>query len=284
MMKRLVAIAMVVGLCALGLGYTPPNASAHAGHTITIDDATVSEGGNAVFQLHLSPPVEQNEFVQVTATTTSGSATSADYTPKTQTLTFEQCPGICLGAGLQLFSVQTTQDTLVEGSENLVVSLSNAVAGCTGFCITGASISDGVAIGTVTDDDSAPGASPTPSASPPAQPSPGAGGPTLAINDVVNATKVDDCGLTVSLSTPSRLPVRVTWTAGGDTDQLSGATSGELIFKPGDRSVPLTLDVIKQRKKVGLVTVQLSNAQGAPITDDEGTCSIKKKKKKKRRR
>ncbi len=87
--------------------------------TLSIGDATASEGKSATFSLRLSSAHDAD--VTVTATTADGTAAApGDYTHTTRTLTI---PAGDLGA---TFAVPTTSDTLVEGDETFTVILSNA--------------------------------------------------------------------------------------------------------------------------------------------------------------
>ncbi|WP_307722549.1 Calx-beta domain-containing protein, partial [Sphaerospermopsis reniformis] len=83
--------------------------------------------------------------VNVATSIASGDTASAnDFTAKTETLTFAQ------GETSKTFTVQTTQDTLLEGNETFTVSLSNPTSGAI------ISSTNGTAKGTINNDDSSP--------------------------------------------------------------------------------------------------------------------------------
>ena len=112
--------------------------------TVTISDATVTEGGNLVFDVTLSNPAAAD--ITVTLATADGTATEpGDYPATTSTLTFSA------GDTAGTFTVGTVADTIDELDEILTVSVS-ASTGPVG------DTSD-TAIGTIDDDDDAPNVS-----------------------------------------------------------------------------------------------------------------------------
>lgn len=256
-MKKVLSSFVAVATAATALFVLAPRASA-ADHTVSINDIIVSEGaGTATFTLTLSPAPVSNggTTYKVKASTSNGTATTpADYSTTTGTVTWASGSS----AATQSFSVPLVQDVSEEGSETFFVNLSAPTSsGCRGLNCTVPTIAigDGSGTATITDDDA-----------------------SLSISDTTNATKSTDCPFTVVLSQPLTSQVRVTFTASGDTGQLGGATSGQLTFVPGDTSETLTLDVVKQKKRTGTVTVTLSGAIGATVSDGTGTCTIKKRR------
>ena len=109
--------------------------------TVTINDATASEGADMTFTVTLSEAVQGG--LKVTPSYTNSSAESGDYTANTTTLTFTGTKG-----ETQTFTVSTTEDAVLEGNETFTVglSVSDAPSGVT-YTDTGT--------GTITDDDSA---------------------------------------------------------------------------------------------------------------------------------
>jgi YD repeat-containing protein len=114
--------------------------------TITNDDAapafsinnkSVSEGGTLTFTVTKSGATAKTHAVNYA--TANGSATTADYTAKSGTLTFTS------GQTSKTVSVPTIEETLIESNETLTVNLSAATAGAT--------ISDSQGIGTIINDD-----------------------------------------------------------------------------------------------------------------------------------
>ncbi|MEC7838642.1 MAG: Calx-beta domain-containing protein [Chlamydiota bacterium] len=109
--------------------------------TISITDASVTEGGVLSFTVSLSHV--SFETIEVDYATADGTATLGDndYTANSQTLTFLS------GTLSQTVSVLTTADTKFELNENLFVNLTNP---------SNATISDAQGVGTILNDDAAP--------------------------------------------------------------------------------------------------------------------------------
>jgi hypothetical protein len=264
-MRKALSIAVVVALGAIGT-LTAGAVSAHAGHTITVTDGAVNEGSTVTVTVRVSPATEntsgfngRKETITVGVATVAGSATAPDdFTNKAQTLTFAP------GTSTQTFTVATVQDALAEGNETFTVRLSNPTFVCVRSfglrCPSSGSITDDSGLVTIVDDEAPP---PPPS--------------DLSISDAPGKATIDtDCVHTVTLSPAASGAVTVDFAATGAVNQL-GNTSGSLSFAPGETTKTLTLDVVKQKRAPGLVTVTLSNAVGANIVDDSATCVIKKK-------
>ena len=112
--------------------------------TLAVADATVSEGNsgtrNLAFTVSLSAAATGP--VTVAYATGNGTATAgSDYTAASGTLTF------AAGETSKVVNVQVSGDTAVEANETLTLTLSSP---------SGATIADGAAIGTITNDDTAP--------------------------------------------------------------------------------------------------------------------------------
>ena len=107
---------------------------------LEIQDAEVTEGGIAEFTVTLSSAA--TGAVTVSYATVDGTATAgADYTTTSGMLSFTP------GQTTKRVEVQTLPDTDQEGAESFTVRLSGA---------TGATLTDGVATGTILDDDDRP--------------------------------------------------------------------------------------------------------------------------------
>lgn len=109
--------------------------------SITIGNATTTEGNaatvNAVFSVTLS--IQSSQTVSLSYATADGSATApSDYQATSGSLTFDP------GQTVKQIVVPLVGDSVPEINETYAVNLSSA---------TGASITDGVALGTITDDD-----------------------------------------------------------------------------------------------------------------------------------
>ena len=120
-----------------GIGTITDNDSASVG----IDDVTVDEAdGTATFTVALTGEV-QGGFSVDAATADDTATAGSDYTAATQTLNFAGTNG-----ETQTFTVNITDDAVLEGTEQFFANLSNATDGVT--------IADGQGIGTITDNDS----------------------------------------------------------------------------------------------------------------------------------
>ena len=159
--------------------------------SLSIGDVTVAEnGGAAVFTVSLD--IASGETVTVDYATGDDSATAGpDYTADTGTLTFDP------GDLSKTISVTIKDDSTGEGSEAFTVTLSNA---------SNASIGDGSATGTITDNEQTP---------------------TLSIADA-SATEGSPVAFTVTLSPVAAGDVTVGYatsdgTATTDTNHADGA-------------------------------------------------------------
>ncbi|HQS18297.1 Calx-beta domain-containing protein [Reyranella sp.] len=116
---------------------------------ISVADATVTEGNNGTSALAFTVTLSAATSGPVTVayTTANGTAKAGqDYTAQTGTLTF------AAGEISKVINVQVSGDTAVESNETLKLTLSSP---------TGAVIADGVAIGTILNDDNATPTLPT---------------------------------------------------------------------------------------------------------------------------
>ncbi|WP_197451697.1 Calx-beta domain-containing protein [Rosistilla oblonga] len=111
--------------------------------TFTVENATIEEGGTALFTVSLDNPIDTAVVVDIDFS--GGTASGSDYDNAAQTVTF--AAGSTTG---QTFSVATTEENLVELTETFIASLSLATAiGSRDVTATD------TATGTITDDDSA---------------------------------------------------------------------------------------------------------------------------------
>jgi K319L-like, PKD domain/Calx-beta domain len=112
--------------------------NAPAASTISIGDASATEGGAETFTVTLSAP--QAAAVTVDFATADGTAVApGDYTAATGTVTFAP------GDVSETVTVNTIDDNDVEGTETFDVNLSNPTGN--------ASIADGTGVGTINDND-----------------------------------------------------------------------------------------------------------------------------------
>ena len=208
---------------------------------LEIQDAEVTEGGIADFTVTLSSAA--TGAVTVSYATVDGTATAgADYTTTSGTLSFTS------GQTTKRVEVQTLQDTDQEGAESFTVRLSGA---------TGATLTDGVATGTILDDDDRP---------------------SLRIGDA-RVTEGGTAAFTVTLSSAATGAVTVSY-ATVDGTATAGAdyttTSGTLSFTPGQTTKRVEVQTLPDTDQEGAesFTVRLSGATGATLTDGVATGTI----------
>jgi uncharacterized repeat protein (TIGR01451 family) len=188
---------------------------------VSIDDVTVTEGNSgtspAVFTVRLQPAsavlAATVDYQVVGVTAFSGS----DFLPNAGTLTFQA------GETQKTITVAIVGDVIAEEIETYSVLLSNAV---------NATLDDPTGIGTIVDNDS--------------------GGPSVPSVQIGNVAVPEGNGtsnitFTATLSATSTTVSRVRWqtqdgtaTAGADYT----ASSGELVFQPGDLTKTFTVPIL----------------------------------------
>jgi arylsulfatase A-like enzyme len=222
---------------------------------LSIEDVAIAEGdkggSKAVFTVTLSAP--SGNAVSVDFATTQGTAQSGrDFGSTSGTLSLP--PGV--GSGMA--SVRVYGDTSVEGDETFMVTLSDPAM---------ATISDGEAIGTILDDDTAP---PPPSM------------PSLSVADVAvseghEGTVAAPFLLTLSEPAPTNVLISYqttdgTATAGTDYHSLTGTIRIRAGRTNGIVSVPVTGDVLDEPTEKFSLT--LTAASGATIADGNAVGTI----------
>ena len=219
---------------------------------ISVADATVTEGNsgttNLAFTVTLSAAASGPVTVAYTTSDVSARA-GQDYAVRSGTLTFAP------GETSKVVLVPVTGDTTVEANETLKLTLSQP---------TGATIDDGVAIGTVVNDDTAPP-------------------PSLSVGDASSsegsAATPGHTTFTVSLSSAATGPVTVRF-ATGDGTAVAGsdyvAQSGTLTFAAGETQKTIQIatigDAVVEANEA--FSVVLSSATGATIADATGVGTI----------
>ena len=188
------------------------------GITVSVGDVTVTEGNagevDASFPVTLSAASAGTVTVQFD--TSDGSAAApADYTARSSvTVSFDP------GQTSQNVVVKVQGDLLDEIDEAFAATLSNP---------TGATVADGSATGTITDDD---------------------GAPSLSIGDqsvTEGNSATTPMTFTVSLSAPSGKTVVVNYSTTPGSASVPGDVldaSGQLTFAPGDTSETITVSVV----------------------------------------
>jgi hypothetical protein len=231
-----------------GTGLGTINDNDGSASSLSIADLSVAEGNsgtaNATFTVTLSPASAQT--VTVGYSTANGTASGGnDYVTTSGTLTFTP------GQTSRTLVVLVNGDTLDEANETFVVNLGSP---------TNASLADGSATGTITDDDATP---------------------TLSIGDVTiteGNSGTSNAVFTVSLSAPSGQTVTVAYATANGTTSSSDyiATSGTLTFAPGTPTgtvtVPVTGDLQDEANETFLVN--LSGAVNATIADAQAVGTI----------
>ncbi|HEV7378088.1 MAG TPA: Calx-beta domain-containing protein [Pyrinomonadaceae bacterium] len=227
--------------------------------TVTIN---VNEGGALAFSSATYSVSESGGSVTITITRTGGSAGTAtvlfntsngtastsDYTPVSQTLTFND------GESSKTVNVLINNDAVSESNETVNLTLSNA--GGTGQLGT-----PSTAILTINDDDAQP---------------------ALSINDVTQAegnSGTTAFNFTVTLSSASGQTVTVSYATANGTATAPGdyqAASGVLTFNSGETTKTVTVfvngDTLAETDENFFVN--LSGAANATISDNQGVGTI----------
>ena len=217
------------------------------GPTISVNDVTTSESGDAVFEVTLSAASLQE--VRVQYATSGGTATAgSDYTPASGTLTFAP------GETKKQVPVDVTDDASDEPDETFNLVLSNP---------SGATIADGTGVATITDNDD----------------------PAISINDVLvpeaNQGTSSTATFTVSLSSAGTSTITVKYTTADGTatapaDYVPRVAPGTVEFAPGETSKTITVTVVGDNTDEADETflVNLSDPTNATIADGSGTATI----------
>jgi hypothetical protein len=232
---------------------TITNDDAAATPTLSIADASVSEGNSGTktltFAVSLSPAASGT--VTYNIATSNGTATSgSDYVASSLT-----GQTISAGATSKAFVVTINGDTTTEPNETFNVTLSS---------VSGATLGDGSAVGTITNDD-------------------GGSTPTISISDATVAegnSLSRQASFTITLSAPVASAVTyniatANGTAVAPGDYTSKSLTGVSI-PAGATSKAFTVavkgDTLVEPNET--FTVTLSNVTGATIADGQGTGTI----------
>ena len=203
---------------------------------LSIDDApAVREGETAEFVVRLS--AASGAAVTVAYETLDGTAVAGvDYTSTSGTLRFDA------GETRTTLAVPTLEDATAEETEGFTVQLSEPA---------GATVADGTATGTITDDDEPPG---------------------LSIDDAPAVREGETAEFVVRLSAASGAAVTVAYetldgTAVAGVDYTS--TSGTLRFDAGETRTTLAVPTLEDAtaEETEGFTVQLSEPAGATVAD-----------------
>ncbi len=216
--------------------------------SITISDATISEGNSGVSKANFTVTLSSasTQAVSVTYATADGTAIAgSDYAPASGTLLFPP------GATKLPVSVSVNGDALDEPDEGFLVNLSSP---------TNATIADGQGVGTIRNDD------PT---------------PRLAMSDVTVAERASGstANFAVTLSAASGRQVTVAYKTVDGTAMAGAdytALSGTLTFAPGVTArgiaVPVAGDGLAEPNEVFFVN--LGSPANATVGDGQGIGTI----------
>ena len=239
----LVSLATLVALVPLAAMAAPKQPS------VSVGDVVVSEGSGTASFMIKAKPRPRGYSLSVDWATADGSAVGPDdYVSASGTATLTP------SGSTARVNIPITADALDEPDESFLVNLSNLVG-------TPGTISDAQAVGTITDDDSAP---------------------TISIDDVVlgeGEAGTSAATFTLGLSGPSGRTVTVQWaTSDGTATQPSDyvAASGAATFVPGDTSeaVAITVKGDTTLEVDETFTVGLSNPTNATVSDGTGTGTV----------
>ena len=210
---------------------------------LSIDDApAVREGESAAFVVRLS--ASSDKLVTVAYETRDGTAVAgADYTSTSGTLRFDA------GETRTTLAVPTLEDATAEETEGFTVQLRDP---------SGATVADGTATGTITDDDDPPG---------------------LSIDDAPAVREGESAAFVVRLSASSDKLVTVAYetrdgTAAAGFDYV--ATEGTLRFDAGETRTTLAVPTLEDAtaEETEGFTVQLRDPSGATVADGTATGTI----------
>jgi hypothetical protein len=242
---------------ATGTG-TIRNDDGTTGATLSIADASITEGNTGTSTLNFTVTLSQaaTSTVTVNATTSNVTTSANDFTPlNSQVVTFNA------GETSKQLSVQITPDTTVEQNESFTVTLSGA---------SGATITDNSATGLINNDDTA----------------------TVSVNDITQAetnTGTTQFGFVVTLNGTVDVPVMVTLNTGGGTATAGTGAGADyaaianqvVTFSPGATTQTVNVlvngDVTNEANETFIVTLsnlQASGRTGVTISDATGTGTI----------
>ncbi len=196
-----------------------------AAATLSIDDATVAEGGTATFTIRLS--TARSTATTVTATTsteaTDTATAPADYTHKTQDLT------IAAGSTTASFAVAIVDDMIGELAETFTVTLSAASV----------TISDATATGTIA----------------------GSGATLISIADAT-AMEGSDLSFALTRSGDTTGASSVTWTTGDDTADGATKATADTDYTAVDTSQTVSFLANETRKTITVASLADSVIDG----------------------
>ena len=212
---------------------------------VTVGDATAAEGeGSLVFAVTLRPASSREVTVEYGFA--PGTATeNADYAgPTSGAVTFAP------GETAKRVELALVDDEIAEDDETVTLALSG---------VQGGTLGEGVAIGTIIDDD---------------------GPPAVTVGDATAAEGESSLVFAVTLSPASSREVTVEYefapgTATENAD-YAGPTSGAVTFAPGETAKEVALALVDDEiaEEAETVTLALSGVQGGTLADGVATGTI----------
>ncbi|MDB0047356.1 hypothetical protein N9F21_01900 [Porticoccaceae bacterium] len=208
----------------------------------SINNVSTTESGTLTFTISKTGLTAFSH--NITYVSANGTASSGDYTAVNNVYTFTA------GQTSRTFTVATTQDTVYESNETVLVNLSAATSGAT--------ISDAQGVGTINNDDA---------------------GPSFTINNV-SATEGSNLTFTITKTGATALSHNVNYTTANGS-ALAGndytSKSGTLSFTAGQTSATVTVTTTGDSTYENNETVNLnlsSATSGATISDAQGVGTI----------
>ena len=229
---------------SVSIGTTTATGTINDDDTATVSiagDANATEGSSVIFTVNLT--AQASSDVVLNWSTTDGTAMApGDYTPMSAgTVT------IAAGATTNTFTVATVEDTLVEGDETFTVTLA-----ASGTLPDGVTLGGAMAIGTITDDDSA----------------------TVSIVGAANASEGSPVIFTVSLSAEASSDVVLNWSTADDTaiagTDYTAQTNGTVTIDAGETTNTFTVatvgDDLVESDETFIVTIAASGSLPTGVT------------------
>lgn len=209
---------------------------------ISLNDPNSNEGNNVTFIVSMTPASANT--VTVDYTTANGTATAgSDYTARSGSLTFNP------GETSKTVAVNTTNDSTAEGSETILLNLSN---------VSNGTLADSQGEGTINDNDA----------------------PSIAISDITAAEGDGTVTVVVALTGISDSDTTVDYATAGST-ATSGtdftATSGTLTWtagQTGNKSFTVTIAEDSLDEDSEIFVVNLNNASNGSISDSQASITI----------
>ena len=213
--------------------------------TVSVADAAVTEGGTAQVTVSLDRPYSKDVTVWWQAA--DGTAGSGDYVgqPTKRKITFKP------GETSKTIAIDTTQDSIHEGSEYFIVMLSDPENAELGYLISVVTIEDNDPV------------------------------PQVSVADAT-VTEGGTAQVTVSLDRPSSTDITVWWQASdgtaGSGDHSGPSAKTKVTFKAGETSKTIEIGTVDDavRESDETFTVALSDPSGATLgTDSTATVTIR---------